>query len=214
MLPFPWLPLATNELVPGFCHRSLLYHLKPFPEMVITIKVGPCRAYSFGLCSITERSNDGARPTNIRGRCSSQARTLSLGARTSGPHLVGASVLPTARDRRTSGAAARPKPARFPWERGPLARIWWEQAFSRRRETDEHQGPLLVPNPHASPESAGLWPASGGSKRSPDGARPTNIRGRCSSQTRTLPLGARTSGPHLVGSTVLLGLKSFPVPAS
>jgi len=130
MLPFPWLPLATNELVPGFCHRSLLYHLKPFPEIVITIKVGPCRAYSFGLCSITERSNDGARPTNIRGRCSSQTRTLSLGARTSGPHLVGASVLPTARDRRTSGAAARPKPARFPWERGPLARIWWEQAFS------------------------------------------------------------------------------------
>jgi len=88
------------------------------------------------------------------------------------------------------------------------------RTVQRRRETDEHQGPLLVPNPHAFPGSADLWPASGGSKRSPDGARPTNIRGRCSSQTRTLPLGARASGPHLVGASVLPGLKSFPVPAS
>ncbi len=51
--------------------------------------------------------------------------------------------------------------------------------IQRWREIDEHQGPLLVPNPHASPGSAGLWPASSGGNRSLNGARPTNIRGHC-----------------------------------
>jgi len=79
--------------------------------MVITIKVGPCRACSFGLCSITERSNDGARPTNIRGRCSSQTRTLPLGARASGPHLVRTAVL--------LGLKSSPVPAS--WRLTPLS---------------------------------------------------------------------------------------------